>query len=206
MDLVLHTQLSLFPSWWCLCKLVSQSSKSLCLGQVPRLLPPAPPASHPWVKSETEQLLPSGMGHPPRAVLPKAGASASASPQAALWVIGPLRGKGSCWQQVCWSFDSIAGIATCESTGLIPCARYRVALRYGWLKVSPMGANLPTHHIQENYLSVPDELEIFKKLLFQVGLEKLEPCNHRQSLSSTIRNWVHTTLRHFARQIAYVVP
>lgn len=67
------------------------------LSQVPCLLLPAPPASHPWVKSENKQLLPSGMGQPLRTVLPKAGgASASINPQAALWAIGPLRGKGSC--------------------------------------------------------------------------------------------------------------
>lgn len=58
------------------------------LGQVSPLLPLVLPANLPWVKSETKQLLPSGVGQPSRAVFLKAGASTSTSLQAALWVIG----------------------------------------------------------------------------------------------------------------------
>lgn len=41
----------------------------------------------------------------------------------------------------------------------------RLAFRCNWLKVSHMGVELSSSHMQEDHVSVPDGLAIFKKLL-----------------------------------------
>lgn len=154
MDMVSQTQLHLFPSWWWRWQPGQPVFKvpvpAYGLGQVPLLLPLVLSPSHLWVKSETKQLLPNGMGQSTRPVLLKAMASTSDSPWAALWVISPPREKGNSRQRVCWRFHSISRIAKCKSTVLGFCAKYWVALRYCWLKVSHTRAELPTDHMQEN--------------------------------------------------------
>ena len=171
------------------------------LGLVPLSLPSCPSHQSPSGEiRENKQLLPHVIRWLSTAV------SSKLVPQSAPVYSAHQERRAEANSKLAKTLMALPGQPTMGALDLLP-VQSLDSLRCGWLKVTRMRAELPTSHMLEDHLSVPDGLGIFRKVILQVGLEAQSGALQQVSCLSIIApSGIEFLLpsRHCVRQTARV--